>query len=298
MSFKLNIFMAIMASLCVTTMQAQDLTIKLWDNATAPHSNGFSGEDKDEGQERISNTNIAELFIYEANPAKATGQAVVICPGGGYRLLAMGHEGHDYAKWMAENGITTAVLKYRLPNNTPQVPMEDAAEALRYMKEEYRGKAAIKQLGIMGFSAGGHLAASTAVGCLKANGDTSARAALRPDFAVLFYPVITGHPLQTHKGSYDYLLGKERTQELTDKWSPELVAGKDAPQTLMILSNDDASVPPINSTKFYNALKELGIPASINILPSGGHGWGFRDSFKYKSMWQETMLQWLESIRK
>ena len=223
---------------------------------------------------------------------------MVICPGGGYRLLAMGHEGHQYAEWMAANGITTAVLKYRLPNFTPQVPMEDAAEALRYMREEYRGKASIKQLGIMGFSAGGHLAASTAVGCLKANGDTSARAALRPDFAVLFYPVITGHPLQTHKGSYDYLLGRNRTQELTDKWSPELVAGKDAPQTLLILSSDDATVPPINSTKFYNTLKELGVPTSITILPSGGHGWGFRDSFKYKAIWQETMLQWLENIRK
>ena len=288
MSFKLNIFMAIMASLCVTTMQAQDLTIKLWDNATAPHSNGLSGEDKDEGQERVSNTNVTELFIYEANPAKATGQAVVICPGGGYRLLSMGHEGRDYAKWMAENGI----------NTTPQVPMEDAAEALRYMREEYRGKESIKQLGIMGFSAGGHLAASTAVGCLKANGDTSARAALRPDFAVLFYPVITGNPSQMHKGSYDKLLGSNRTQELTDKWSPELVAGKDAPQTLLILSSDDATVPPINSTKFYNTLKELGVPASITILPSGGHGWGFRDSFKYKAIWQEAMLQWLESIRK
>ena len=293
-----KLILAAIASLCIMTAQAQDLTIKLWDNATAPHSNGLSGEDKDEGQERVSNTNVTELFIYEANPAKATGQAVVICPGGGYRLLAMGHEGHDYAKWMAENGITTAVLKYRLPNNTPQVPMEDAAEALRYMREEYRGKESIKQLGIMGFSAGGHLAASTAVGCLKANGDTSARAALRPDFAVLFYPVITGNPSQMHKGSYDKLLGSDRTQELTDKWSPELVAGKDAPQTLLILSSDDATVPPINSTKFYNTLKELGVPASITILPSGGHGWGFRDSFKYKAIWQETMLQWLESIRK
>ena len=293
-----KLILAAIASLCIMTAQAQDLTIKLWDNATAPHSNGLSGEDKDEGQERISNTNVAELFIYEANPAKATGQAVVICPGGGYRLLSMGHEGRDYAKWMAENGITTAVLKYRLPNTTPQVPMEDAAEALRYMREEYRGKASIKQLGIMGFSAGGHLAASTAVGCLKANGDTSARAALRPDFAVLFYPVITGNPSQMHKGSYDKLLGSDRTQELTDKWSPELVAGKDAPQTLLILSSDDATVPPINSTKFYNTLKELGVPASITILPSGGHGWGFRDSFKYKAIWQEAMLQWLENIRK
>lgn len=279
------------------TTQAQDLTIKLWDNATAPHSNGLSGADKDEGEERVSNTNVAELFIYEADPAKATGQAVVICPGGGYRLLSMGHEGHQYAEWMAENGITTAVLKYRLPNTTPQVPMEDAAEALRYMREEYRGKASIKQLGIMGFSAGGHLAASTAVGCLKANGDTSARAAMRPDFAVLFYPVITGNPSQMHKGSYDKLLGSDRTQELTDRWSPELVAGKDAPQTLLILSSDDATVPPINSTKFYNTLKELGVPASITILPSGGHGWGFRDSFKYKAIWQETMLQWLNGIR-
>ena len=293
-----KLILAAIASLCIMTAQAQDLTIKLWDNATAPHSNGLSGEDKDEGQERISNTNIAELLIYEANPAKATGQAVVICPGGGYRLLAMGHEGHQYAKWMAENGITTAVLKYRLPNTTPQVPMEDAAEALRYMREEYRGKESIKQLGIMGFSAGGHLAASTAVGCLKANGDTSARAALRPDFAVLFYPVITGNPSQMHKGSYDKLLGSDRTQELTDKWSPELVAGKDAPQTLLILSSDDATVPPINSTKFYNTLKELGVPASITILPSGGHGWGFRDTFKYKAIWQEAMLQWLASIQK
>lgn len=293
-----KLILAAIASLCIMTAQAQDLTIKLWDNATAPHSNGLSGEDKDEGQERISNTNVAELFIYEADPAKATGQAVVICPGGGYRLLAMGHEGHQYAEWMAENGITTAVLKYRLPNTTPQVPMEDAAEALRYMREEYRGKESIKQLGIMGFSAGGHLAAATAVGCLKANGDTSARAALRPDFAVLFYPVITGNPSQMHKGSYDKLLGSDRTQELTDKWSPELVAGKDAPQTLLILSSDDATVPPINSTKFYNTLKELGVPASITILPSGGHGWGFRDSFKYKAIWQEAMLQWLESIRK
>jgi acetyl esterase/lipase len=293
-----KLILAAIASLCVMTAQAQDLTIKLWDNTTAPHSNLLTGEDKDEGQERISNTNVAELYIYEAEPAKATGQAVVICPGGGYRLLSMGHEGRDYAKWMAENGITTAVLKYRLPNTTPQVPMEDAAEALRYMREEYRGKASIKQLGIMGFSAGGHLAAATAVGCLKANGDTSARAALRPDFAVLFYPVITGNPSQMHKGSYDKLLGSDRTQELTDKWSPELVAGKDAPQTLLILSSDDATVPSINSTKFYNTLKELGVPASITILPSGGHGWGFRDTFKYKAIWQEAMLQWLESIRK
>lgn len=280
------------------TTQAQDLTIKLWDNATAPHSNGLSGADKDEGEERVSNTNVAELFIYEADPAKATGQAVVICPGGGYRLLAMGHEGHQYAEWMAANGITTAVLKYRLPNFTPQVPMEDAAEALRYMKEDYKSKTPITQLGIMGFSAGGHLAASTAVGVLKANGDESPRAAIRPDFAVLFYPVITSDELFTHKGTYNNLLGSDRTEELSRAWCPLYVAGEDAPPALMILSDDDKTVPSQNSTLFYNKLKELGKAASIAIYPTGGHGWGFRDSLPYKSQWQQTLLQWLQSVKK
>ena len=114
-------------------MQAQNMTVKLWDNTTAPHSNSLTGPEKDEGEVRISNTTEAALYIYEAAADKATGQAIVICPGGGYWLLAMGHEGHDLAKWLAENGITAAVLKYRMPKGNVHVPMEDAAEAIRYM---------------------------------------------------------------------------------------------------------------------------------------------------------------------
>ena len=210
----------------------------------------------------------------------------------------MGHEGLDYGKWLAENGITAAVLKYRMPNHVPQVPMEDAAEALRYMREEYKAKTPITQLGIMGFSAGGHLAASTAVGVLKANGDESARAAIRPDFAVLFYPVITSDEQFTHKGTYNNLLGEDRTEELSRAWCPLYVAGEDAPPALMILSDDDKTVPSQNSTFFYNKLKELGKEASIIIYPTGGHGWGFRDSLPYKAQWQEALLQWLESRKK
>ena len=209
----------------------------------------------------------------------------------------MGHEGFEFAEWLAENGVTAAVLKYRMPNNVPEVPMEDAAEALRYLKEDYKAKRPITQLGIMGFSAGGHLAASTAVGVLKANGDTTARAAIRPDFAVLFYPVITSDEQFTHKGTYNNLLGADRTEELSQAWCPLYRAGKDAPKTLMILSDDDKTVPSQNSTFFYNKLKELGIEASINIYPTGGHGWGFRDSLPYKAQWQQTMLQWLQSVR-
>ena len=292
-----RLLLIIAFTLTAIAMQAQDLTIKLWDNATAPHSNHLTGGKKDEGGVRYSNTTEAVLYIYEADPAKATGQSVVICPGGGYWLVALGHEGHDFGKWLAENGVTAAVLMYRMPNHRPEVPLEDAAEALRYMKEEYAPAHGITSVGIMGFSAGGHLAASTAVGALEYNGDKSHRASLRPDFAVLFYPVITGDALYAHKGSFDNLLGSDRTAELTDRYSAEKLVSEKTPATFMALSDDDGGVPPANSIRFYNALKEHKRPASIHIYPSGGHGWGFRDSFKYKSQWQQSLLEWLEGVR-
>ena len=149
----------------------------------------------------------------------------------------------------------------------------------------------------MGFSAGGHLAASTAVGALEYNGDKSHRASLRPDFAVLFYPVITGDALYAHKGSFDNLLGSDRTAELTDRYSTEKLVSATTPPTFMALSDDDGGVPPANSIRFYNALKEHKRPASIHIYPSGGHGWGFRDSFKYKAQWQEALLEWLGGLK-
>lgn len=292
-----RLLLIIAFTLTAIAMQAQDLTIKLWDNTSAPHSNHLQGKEKDEGGVRYSNTTEARLYIYEADPAKATGQSVVICPGGGYWLVAIGHEGHDFGRWFAENGITAAVLMYRMPNHRPEVPLEDAAEALRYMKEEYAPAHGITSVGIMGFSAGGHLAASTAVGALEYNGDKSHRASLRPDFAVLFYPVITGDALYAHKGSFDNLLGSDRTAELTDRYSAEKLVSATTPPTFMALSDDDGGVPPANSIRFYNALKEHKRPASIHIYPSGGHGWGFRDSFKYKSQWQQSLLEWLEGVR-
>ena len=288
-----RLFFIIAFTLIATAMQAQNMTIKLWDNATAPHSNYLTGEKKDEGGVRYSNTTEAVLYIYEAQPERATGQSIVICPGGGYRLVAMGHEGHDFGKWLAENGVTAAVLMYRMPNHHPEVPLEDAAEAVRYMKEEYAPTHGITSVGIMGFSAGGHLAASTAVGALEHNGDTSHRATLRPDFAVLFYPVITGEALHAHKGSFDYLLGTDRTAELTARYSAEKLVSASTPPTFLVCSDDDGGVPPANSTMFYNALKAHGVPASLHILPSGGHGWGFRDSFRYKPQWQSALLDWL-----
>lgn len=278
------------------TIEAQSV-VRLWDNTTAPHSNHLQGKEKEEGGGRYSNTVEARLYIYEAVAERATGQSIVICPGGGYWLVALGHEGHDFGRWFAEQGITAAVLMYRMPNHHPEVPLEDAAEALRYMKEEYAPSRGIHSVGIMGFSAGGHLAAATTVGALEYNGDKSDRATLRPDFSVLFYPVITGDRHFAHKGSFDNLLGAERTSELTARYSAERLVSATTPPTFMALSDDDGGVPPANSIRFYNALKEHNRPASIHIYPSGGHGWGFRDSFKYKAQWQEVLLEWLRGLK-
>ena len=278
-------------------MQAQNITVKLWDNTSAPHSNHIERAETDEGQERVSYTTTAELFIYEADPAKATGQAVVICPGGGYFLVAMGHEGHDFAKWFAERGITAAVLKYRMPNGVPEVPMEDAAEALRYMKEDYAGSKGLKQVGIMGFSAGGHLAASTAVGMLASNGEKSRHAKVRADFAILFYPVVTGNPALAHKGSYDNLLGKDRSQKLTDKWDPNLKINSKTPPTFLVHSSNDTGVNPQNSGDFHAQLKALNIPPELHFFPTGGHGWGYNDSFEHKREWQTLLSEWLKWLQ-
>lgn len=275
----------------VTAASAQDLTVKLWDNASAPHSNGIAAAEKDEGGGRVSHTTEAVLYIYKAAGEMNSRQAVVICPGGGYYLAAMGHEGHDMARWLAANGVTAAVLKYRMPDGHPEVPMEDAAEAVRYMREEYPSRDEVGQVGIMGFSAGGHFAAATGVGALdKYAGRTGGG---RPDFMILFYPVITADPLKGHQGSFDNLLGRDRTAETTAPWSLENLVDRSTPPALLLLSDDDTGVPPANSVRFYDALKREGIRASIRIFPSGGHGWGFRDSFRYKEQWQRAVLDWL-----
>lgn len=287
--------LTVMAAAAMAAAAAQDLTVKLWDNASAPHSNGIEVAEKDEGGNRVSHTTEAVLYIYKAAGEVNSRQAVVICPGGGYYLAAMGHEGHDMARWLAANGVTAAVLKYRMPNGHPEVPTEDAAEAVRYMREEYESRDEVGQVGIMGFSAGGHLAAATGVGALDKYAGRAA--VVRPDFMILFYPVITADPLKGHQGSFDNLLGSDRTAERTAPWSLENLVDRATPPALFLLSDDDTVVPPVNSVRFYDALKREGTRASLRIFPSGNHGWGFQDSFPYKELWQRAVIDWLGQMQ-
>lgn len=267
--------------LMTATASAQDYgqtaTLKIWDNTTAPHSNGITTPETEKEPNRVRNTSEATLYIFPADKAKATGQAVVICPGGGYGMLAMDHEGYEMAKWFAANGITGAVLKYRMPNHHPEVPLEDAVQALAHMAGLEAGATGYTadKVGIVGSSAGGHLAAmASTIGSFK------------PAFSVLFYPVITAVQGKRHQGSFINLLSEQRTPEQDAAYSLESRVTADTPPAILLLSDDDKTVPPVNSTLYYNALKAHGIEASMHIYPSGGHGWGIRDSFRYKAQWR------------
>ena len=183
-----------------TTDYSQDEKIVLWDNSKAPHSNGLTGEAYEIQTHRLVNTTEAVLYAYKADESKATGQAVVICPGGGYAKLSMDQEGFLMAQWLAKNGIAAFVLEYRLPNGHKEVPLEDAVEAIRVVRKKAK-KFNIDpaKVGIMGFSAGGHLAASAS---------NIPPVEDRPNFSILFYPVVIANHYTSHVGSFRNLLGK------------------------------------------------------------------------------------------
>ena len=257
----------------------------------AVESNGFSAADV-----RLTATNLdkcaeADYFVFPADPAQATGQAVVICPGGGYISLAYGHEGLDVAEWMNEHGITAVVLRYRMPNGHPEIPLKDAQTALKLVRQ----KAADwhvdpNRVGIMGFSAGGHLAATAAT---HFTGPED-----RPDFSILIYPVITMDERYTHKVSREELIGRDAPIELVDRYSNEKQVSDRTPVTFLALSDDDGGVPPVNSTMYYEALKAHGVPAELHVYPSGGHGWGWLETFKYHDELRTSLDRWLKEIRK
>ena len=270
-----------------TTVAAQGVrvdTMRVWDNASAPHSNGLSGTETRPRAGSVGNVTSTALYIFRPDASHDLKLAVVICPGGGYVYESQRSEGTDVARWLAEQGVTAAVLQYRLPNGHPEVPLEDAVQAIRIMGGLEAGATGITpdRVGIMGFSAGGHLAAmASTIGRTK------------PAFTVLFYPVITAERGKGHQGSFDALLGAGRDAESDAAYSLHTRVTAQTPPALLLLSDDDAGVPPVNSLLYYQALKDHGVRASMHIYPSGGHGWGFGDRFPYKADWQRAVMDWL-----
>lgn len=276
-------------TLVASAQYRQDRTIRIWDNASAPHSNGIRETEAEKQPYRIYNVTCAELFVYDADPGKRTGQAVILCPGGGYGYLSMDNEGFLPAQWLAENGIAAYVLKYRLPNGHPEVPLEDAVEALRIVRAEAADHGIDPaKVGVAGFSAGGHLAAYVS---------NFAPEGSKPDFEVLFYPVISSRKGMTHGGTFSCLLGRNRTEAQSEAYSMERCVTASTPPTLLLLCDDDRAVPPAGAALYYGALKQHGVKGAMAVYPSGGHGWGNYDRCPYREEWHNMMLRWLAELK-
>lgn len=268
-----------------------DQTIRVWNNSKAPHSNEETRDEVRDASGHFANTSETVFYLYKADPSNATGQAVVVLPGGGYGKVCIEREGFKLAEYFKSLGITALVVKYRLPNDGhKEVPLEDAQEALRYLRKNAK-KLGVDptKVGIAGSSAGGHLAAYTS---------TFTPDAEKPAFTVLFYPVINGETCMTHQNTFRRLLGKNHTPHMREYYSLNNRVSETTPPTILLLSTDDRTVPPISSLLYYKALKHYGVKAAMHIYPEGGHGWVCREDFRYHKDWQHQLKRWLEFINK
>jgi acetyl esterase/lipase len=240
---------------------------------------------------------IPTLAAYMVPEGRGTGAAVVVCPGGGYQHLSMDKEGEQIARWLNSIGVTAFVLKYRLgPKYRHPVELGDAQRAIRtvrYQAAQYR--VLPNRIGIMGFSAGGHLASSagTHFDAGKADAaDPIDRTSSRPDFLVLCYPVISFGPF-AHRGSMNALLGDNPDPKLVENLSNELQVTAQTPPTFLFHTTDDPVVPVENSVLFYMALKKAGVPAEMHIYEHGPHGVGLAPTDEVLSSWPARLADWL-----
>ncbi|MFK7787977.1 MAG: alpha/beta hydrolase [Phycisphaeraceae bacterium] len=233
------------------------------------------------------------------HPKKPNGAAVVICPGGGYGMLVRGGEGHGIAKWLNTHGITGIVLEYELPKGRPNVPLNDALRTIRTARSNAKDwKIAPDRIGIIGFSAGGHLASAAGthfdLGDENAN-DPIEQFSARPDFMILVYPVISMGE-KSHRGSRRNLLGKEPTAELIEKFSSEKQVTKDTPPAYLAHAQDDKVVVPDNSAMFHAACQKHDVQSTYLKLPSGGHGLnGYKGPMW--DAWQSGSIEWLVKLK-
>ena len=249
-------------------------TMKLWPDG-APNNNGNEADQ-------------AELRVFLPDKKKATGRAVVCCPGGAYKGLAMEHEGTDWAHFFNHQGIALIVLKYRMPHGQKEVPVSDALEAMRTVRRNAKKwNIDSKQVGIMGFSAGGHLASVVA---------THAKDEAKANFQILFYPVITMDPSYTEQESMKNFLGEKPKKKDIREFSSDLQVKRTTPRAFIALSDDDTLVLPANGANYYQECYRHDVPASLHIYPTGGHGWGYRDSFPFHMEMVLELKAWLQNF--
>lgn len=260
---------------------------------TVNHEHSELGTD---GIVRVSRVTYPTLEYWK--PDKPNGTAVVICPGGGYVRLAITSEGEYVARWYAERGVSAFILKYRLPDDAVMerkeiVPLSDAQQAINYLRDNAdKFEIDTNRIGMMGFSAGGHLAASASVYFNDSFIGKHKKHNLRPDFSILIYPVITMQNDYTHQGSKNALIGKDASEEQTNYFSNELNVTENTPATFIMHASDDKAVPVENSLKYYEALKKKNVYAALHIFQNGGHGFTMKNKF-LDEQWFFLLEKWL-----
>jgi acetyl esterase/lipase len=259
--------------------------IRLW-TGDAPGAQGGEAAD------------IPTVDVYAVPAHRAAGAAIVVFPGGGYRNLAIDHEGEQIARWWNSLGVSAFVIRYRLgPKYNHPVELGDALRAIRWVRyraDTYGFQA--NRVGVMGFSAGGHLASSAATlfdAGVPESADPLERLSSRPDFAVLAYPVISFTTDFVHAGSMRNLLGENPAPELVQRLSTELQVSENTPPVFLLHTNDDTVVPAENSVLFYLALRRAGVPAELHIYERGPHGVGLAWSDAILSSWPARLADWL-----
>jgi len=289
-------FFTLLIFLSTLNSYGQHMKINLWPDGSIPQriQNNIQEQVESTDIVRISKVQVPQLEVYIPNKKGSTGQAVIICPGGGYARLAYDWEGTDIAKLFNAHGIAAFVLKYRLPdslssNHPDQVPLLDAKQAMQIV----RTRAAEwninpKKIGIMGFSAGGHLAAT-----LSTHFDQISK----PDFSILIYPVITMDKNIAHMGSRNNLIGTHPTEALIKLYSNELHISAQTPPTFILHATDDNAVPVENSLNYYQGLKKNSVPSEMHIFPSGGHGFALGLGKGALEKWPELLFNWMKELK-
>jgi len=282
---------------------AQNETIKLWPNGVpnSVENTNYNELEEMKGDElnKIFQVTEPTLTVYLADQDKINGTAVVICPGGGYTYVTYYKEGIKVAKWLNKLGISAFILKYRLPSdsimeNKTIGPLQDAQEALRIVRRNANiWKINPDKIGVLGFSAGGHLA-STLSTHYKDDVYEHDSISAKPDFSILIYPVISMDRTIAHQGSKKNLLGVSPTQSMIDFYSNELQVDSLTPPTFLVHATNDKSVPVENSIRYYMALKSNNVPAEMHIYETGGHGFGLGVN-ETSLYWTEHCEQWLKS---
>ena len=300
--------LTLFACICLISISAiaQESIIPLWEGLP-PFQKEMNLEEKivEEGIIRISNVQTPTLEVYLPAKQIRTGEAILIFPGGGYQILAYDWEGTDFAKWLNSQGIVGIVVKYRLPlskslTDSKEIPLMDAQRAVRLARHHAEDWGIdSEKIGIMGFSAGGHLASTLSTQYdhkTQRPTDEIDQLSAKPDFSILVYPVISFRDEAAHAGSRKNLIGENPSQELLDRFSAEININSETPPAFLVHAQDDKAVPVRNSLLYYEALTKAEVSASMHLYPTGSHGFGFGLGKGEVENWRNELINWIAEL--